>query len=174
MTGDFREAMSRFPSGVTIVTTVDALGRHWGLTASAFTSVSADPRMVLVCVDQRADSHEALAASERFAISILASHHEEVARRFATKGADKFGSAGFAVGSLGLPVVMDALVVLECRTAGRLPAGDHTVLLGEVNAVRLGTEAAPMVYYGRNFRELDPNRPRRPAPSLAFALPDWP
>jgi flavin reductase ActVB len=149
----FSEAMRRFPSGVTIVTTVDGTGLRWGFTASAFAFVSREPPQVLVCLDCSANCHSSFSVAERFAINILSADHAKLARRFATKGIDKFGPEAFELGELRLPILPDALVVLECRTVARLPGGDHTILLGEAVSARLQA-GAPAVVYDRRFWRL--------------------
>jgi flavin reductase ActVB len=93
----FREAMSRFPSGVTLVTTVDADGDPRGFTATAFAGVSVEPPLVLTCLDRTADCHSAIFAARAFAVNILGSQHRALALKFATKGADKFAGAPFTV-----------------------------------------------------------------------------
>jgi flavin reductase ActVB len=157
----FREAMRRFPSGVTIVTTVDGAGRRWGFTASAFAFVSREPPQVLVCLDCSANCHPTFSVAERFAVNILGAEHAELARRFATKGIDKFGPDAFELGELRLPVLRDALVVLECHTAARLSGGDHTILLGEAVSTRLQA-GAPAVVYDRRFWKLTEASSTRP------------
>lgn len=164
----FREAMWRFPSGVTIVTTVDGEGRPWGFTASAFAFVSREPPQVLVCLDCSANCHPSFREAERFAVNILTAEHAELARRFATKGIDKFGPRSFEPGELRLPVLRDALVVLECRTAARLPGGDHTILLGEAVSIRLRA-GAPAVVYDRRFWKLTEAQAAQPQPTTTGA-----
>lgn len=152
-TGDFRAALARFPAGVTVVTTVDPAGTRWGFTASAFCSVSADPAMVLVCLANDADCYPAFAAAERFVVNVLAHQHEGVAHRFATKGADKFAPGGFSTSSLGLPVLDEAVAVVQCRVATRVAGGDHTILVGAALDAYAGT-GEPAVYVDRSFRRL--------------------
>ncbi|MFJ5305822.1 flavin reductase family protein [Streptomyces sp. NPDC088350] len=150
---DFRAAMSRFPSGVVVVTTRCGDGTPRGFTASSFCSVSLDPPMVLVCLANSADSAPSFESCDRFAVSVLAPAHRPLAVRFATKGTDKFASEGLALSPDGLPTVERALSELDCAAHARHPAGDHTVLIGRVTGVRLG-EGSPMVYYDRAFRTL--------------------
>src|SRR4051812_11360247 len=94
----FREAMAKFASGVTIVTTADSDGAWWGFTASAFSSLSLTPPLILVCLAASAESHPAFAAAAGFIVNVLGSEHEELALRFATKGADKFQGDTFRRG----------------------------------------------------------------------------
>lgn len=148
---DFRDAMARFAAGVTVVTTVDAEGRLVGFTASAFSSLSLTPPLVLVCLDKRADSWDTFMQAQQFTISILAAGQGDIAMRFATKGIDKFDGAAMVAGDVtGLPLIQNALVHLECRMYDRPDAGDHTILVGEVlRAATYGDE--PLLHFNRNF-----------------------
>ncbi len=158
----FRDAMARFASGVTIVTTVAPDGSPRGYTASAFTSLSVDPPMVLSCLAEEAECHEVFVAAETFAVSILGPQHEDLAMRFATRGADKFGGGEFSDGSLGLPVLSNAIATVECRLEGLFPGGDHTILTGLVEHCTVGGGPA-LVYFMREFFEISEPKP---APAL--------
>ena len=133
---EFRHVLSHFASGVTVVTTWDKDDRPTGLTVSAFTSVSLEPPLVLVCVDHRAHCYPALRASDRFAVNVLAAEHEAVARRFAASEPDKFAAVDHTLGPRGLPLLPEALAHLECRTIYAYPGGDHTIFVGEVESAR--------------------------------------
>lgn len=130
----FRHAMRRFASGVCVVSTGAGEARR-GMTVSAFSSVSAAPPMILVCLNRSASSHEALVAAERFGVSILAAGQEEVALRFAGQrglsGAARF-DAGWSAHPAGVPVLAGALQGLVCATEARHGAGSHTILVGRV------------------------------------------
>src|SRR5436190_8717985 len=108
----FRAAMARFASGVTVVTTQDERHRPYGFTASSFCSVSLEPPLILVCLAREAYSYRAFASSARFAVSILQAHHTDLARTFATPGADKFEGCALSRTPSGLPVVNGALAVI--------------------------------------------------------------
>lgn len=152
----FRNAMAQFASGVTVVTTRDVDGVPWGFTASAFSSLSLDPPLVLVCLEKKADSHPAFERADQFAVSILAEHQGDTALRFATRGADKFGGLDMVEGeATGLPLVPDAMVHLECRIHDRLPGGDHTILIGEVLTARI-EDKPPLLHYNRRFGAFQP------------------
>lgn len=147
----FRDAMSQFASGVTIVTTRDAEGSPVGFTASAFSSLSLNPPLVLVCLDKGADCYSAFAAADSMAISILAAGQTEIALRFSRRGADKFGPGGLSDGPLtGMALVNGATVHLECSFAEKLDGGDHTILVGKVLAAKT-IDSVPMVHYNRHF-----------------------
>lgn len=150
---DFREALARWASGVTVVATT-LEGRRYGLTASSFTSVSLSPPLVLVCVDRRAESCDALLRSGRFGVSLLAADQQDDALRMARADQDKFDGLRFRDGEhLGQPLLEGALAHLECRLFRADEAGDHLLFLGEVCAVNVA-EGAPLLYFQRRFRGL--------------------
>lgn len=147
----FREALARFASGVTVVTTRTDEGTPVAFTASAFSSLSLDPPLILVCLDRRADSYPAFVAAEHFAVSILAAGQAEQARRFAAKGTDKFaGAAVHRSEATGLPLVPGATAHLECRAYERVDGGDHVILIGEV-LTAVSSDAGPLLHFNRQF-----------------------
>ncbi|MGC5015300.1 flavin reductase family protein [Streptosporangium sp. DT93] len=150
---EFRAALARFPSGVTIVTARGERAGSHGLTVSAFCSVSAEPPMVLVCIARSARTLPAVHESGRFAVSMLRRHHDAVARLFATTSPDKFQGTWGSLTPDGPPVVPDALFSLECTVHSALPAGDHEVVIGAVQAYSV-RDGAPLVYYQRAFHPL--------------------
>jgi flavin reductase ActVB len=147
----FKEVFSRYPSGVVIVTTRTADGEAKGFTASSFTSVSADPPLVLACLNLTAECYPAFAAASHFAIGILRPHHQDLAERFARRGGDKFAESRFVDGPHGLPVIPDALATLICAKAYDYPGGDHVILVGAVLKSLLGDRGEGMVHYQRKF-----------------------
>ena len=149
----FREAMSSFPSGATIVTTSDSDGRWWGFTASSFCSVSMDPPLVLTCLANTAQCFPAFAEAARWNIHVLQHQHADLAMRFATRGAPKFDGAGFQPDADGLPFLKDVSISLRCTTYSKVDGGDHVVLIGRVEEVGLGEEM-PFVYFRRKFHSL--------------------
>jgi flavin reductase (DIM6/NTAB) family NADH-FMN oxidoreductase RutF len=151
---EFRHVLGHFASGVAIVTTHDPDGRPVGLTATAFTSVSLDPPLVLVCVDLTARCYAALSACSRFAISILGAHQEGRSQRFASNADDKFDGAVPPAGRLGLPLIEDALAHIECEKVAAYPGGDHTIFVGRVEAARAGAGDPLLHYRGRYDRLL--------------------
>ncbi|MCW2750525.1 MAG: putative NADH-dependent flavin oxidoreductase [Aeromicrobium sp.] len=149
----FREAMSAFPSGVTIMTTIDADGQQRGFAASSFCSLSMDPPLVLVCLGKDAQCHDAFLDSDQWAIQVAASGHVDLISRFATKGADKFGGGEFQTDHRGVPILADASVLLGCTAYARYDGGDHTILIALVESVAL-CESSPVLYFQREFRHL--------------------
>ncbi len=152
---DFRHVLGHFASGVTIVTTFDADGRPTGLTASAFTSVSLDPPLILVCVDHKSQSYPALRESGRFAVNILQIDQQELSRRFATTRLDKFDGVAFRPGAeLAVPLIEGALAQLECATVSAHVEGDHTIFVGRVERAHTGRDGGPLLYYRGRYHRL--------------------
>jgi flavin reductase ActVB len=147
----FKEVFARYPSGVVIVTTRTAEGEAKGFTASSFTSVSADPPLVLTCLNLSAECYPAFKVAQNFAISILRPHHQDIAQLFAKRGADKFVPGQFVDGPYGLPMVSDSLATLICAKAADYPGGDHIIIMGEVKSIELGSAGEGMVHYQRRF-----------------------
>lgn len=150
----FLDAMARFPSGVTIVTTSDLDGRWWGFTATAFCAVSLEPPLVLVCLANSAECHPAFTHAQNWVVNVIHSDHADLARRFATRGADKFTEAGFKADENGQPMLGDACATLRCSLFARYQGGDHTILVGKVEEVRLGSGQIPAIYFSRGIRPL--------------------
>jgi flavin reductase ActVB len=147
----FRDALARFASGVTVVLTRNGDGAFVGFTASAFSSLSLDPPLVLVCLQKDADCYPAFMQAEAFTVSILAEGQAHLAHRFATKSIDKLNGTPLAqAGVTALPRIEGVSAWLECRMHSRYDGGDHTILVGEVLDARdAGTE--PLLHYNRTF-----------------------
>lgn len=143
----FRRVMGSFASGVTVVTVLDSNGIPTGFTASAVTSLSLDPRMLLVCVSQHSATLVAVQAAGRFVVNILGSHQQEVAQQFATRKADRFGGVRWRAGQeTGAPIIDGSLAYAECVLLNTCQGGDHVILMGEI----LGGdahEAEPLLYF---------------------------
>ncbi|MEX2080308.1 MAG: flavin reductase family protein [Dehalococcoidia bacterium] len=148
---DFRNAMSKFASGVTIVTTHAPDGTPVGFTASAFSSLSLNPPLALVCLDRTAECFDAFMATDTFGISILQHGQDGLAMRFATRGADKFGSGDLSPGAVtGTPLVDAAIARIECNVHERFDGGDHVVIVGEVVSAAV-QDGEPLLHYARQF-----------------------
>jgi flavin reductase ActVB len=148
---DFRNAMARFASGVTVWTAKDVDGRLSGFTASAFSSLSLDPPLVLVCLDKGANSYAAFASCETLAVSILAEGQDDIAMRFAKRDIDKFEGIAVVKGDVtGLPLIEGAMVHLECRAHSRFDGGDHTIIVAEVLRAS-SNDKQPLLHFNRQF-----------------------
>lgn len=148
-----RAILRHFAAGVTVITSVNEDGTPAGMTATAFSSVSLSPPMVLVCVAATAHTRRAIEGRGAFAVTLLAASQETVARRFASKATDKFEGVAWHPGSTGVPVLDGALATVECRVSRTVEAGTHIVIIGEVLA---GSHAGgePLVYYDGTYRLL--------------------
>ena len=153
---EFRTALRSFAAGVTVVTTRDREGRPSGLTASAFTSVSLEPPLVLVCVDHAATAHPDFVARGWFAINVLRREQEALSRRFAVSGGDKFRGVPCHEGQAGLPLIDGALATLECRIVETHEAGDHTIFIGQVESADVAA-GRPLVYFHGGYHSLAPD-----------------
>ena len=155
---DFRRVLSHFASGVTIISACAPDGRPTGLTASAFTSVSLEPPLILVCVAHSAQSYPVLMESERFAVSFLTAEQQEASRRFSTSKIDrfaKFDGVPYRISELKLPILTEALAHVECVTVNRHVEGDHTVFIGRVEACGT-TDGEPLLYFRGKYASLAP------------------
>jgi len=149
----FVEIMASYPAGVAIVTTLDADGTPRGLTTTAVSSVSAEPPLLLVCVDLTSRTLPALREGGRFVVNFLREGRSELARLFASKEDDKFEHVRWQATASGMPFLAeDALAWAECVTVQELEPGDHVVLLGQVEeGGGAADEDAPLMYYRRSW-----------------------
>jgi flavin reductase (DIM6/NTAB) family NADH-FMN oxidoreductase RutF len=149
--------MSHFASGVTIMTTT-AAGRMHGMTVSAFASQSLDPLLILVSVERSTTMHRLVAESRAFAINILDEGGESTARFFADNARLKgpeFREAGYHLGVTGSPILEEATGYLEATIEQTLDAGDHSIIVGRVVALKVvRDDAAPLIYYRSRYRGL--------------------
>ena len=144
---DFRRVLGHFATGVTIVTACDGQGKPTGLTASAFTSVSLEPPLILICVAHTSQSYPALRDGGRFAVNFLGNKQEDASRRFATsKIVDKFEGVAYHMSEMGLPILTDSLAHVECVTVNTHVEGDHTVFIGRVDACG-ASDGEPLLYF---------------------------
>lgn len=150
---EFRSAMSRFASGVTVVTTQNESNQPHGMTVSAFASLSLEPPLVLVCIDKRTSIHSLLAEGHYFAVNVLAEEQEIVSRRFASRDTDRFSGTGYADGITGVPMLSDVLAAIECRVVYTYPGGDHTIVVGEVERT-IVSDGKPLIYFRGGYTEL--------------------
>jgi flavin reductase (DIM6/NTAB) family NADH-FMN oxidoreductase RutF len=152
---DFRATMARFASGVTVVTTTLDQS-YFGLTVSAFCSVSLTPPLILVSLDLTSQTFPIIRQSGVFAVNILAQEQEPLALRFASKDQQRktFADIPLRVGETGAPLFAESLARIECRLAGMYPGGDHALMLGEVvhvDASAASLAKAPLLYYRSSF-----------------------
>jgi flavin reductase (DIM6/NTAB) family NADH-FMN oxidoreductase RutF len=138
---------------VTVITTRDQAGRPFGLTANAVTSLSLVPPLLLICVDRKAETFPHFFDSKIFVLNILAEDQEEVSRRFASSGGEKFAGLDYRLGKLGTPVLSGTLGHIECRIIETIEGGDHVIHIGEVDEVEW-REGRPLLFYRGKYGRL--------------------
>jgi len=153
---EFRKAMGCFATGVTIITLDDG-GQVHGMTANAFTSVSLDPQLALVCVDHKAQTHAHLHAKKRFGVNVLAENQQAISEYYSdpdrTPPDVAKAGASFDRTRHGTPVLHGALAYLECRLHTAQDAGDHTIFIAEVEDVVV-REGSPLLFFRGKYRQI--------------------
>jgi len=149
---EFRDIIGRFATGVTVITT-EHESRLYGTTASAVSSLSLEPPMLLVCLNKSSTTGQAITTARRFAVNILSEGQVDAAMRFAGKG-DKFAGVPVARGHAGQPLLEEALANLECRVVEEVTGGTHSVFLAEVEHAT-GRHGAPLAYFRGQFGRLE-------------------
>jgi flavin reductase (DIM6/NTAB) family NADH-FMN oxidoreductase RutF len=152
---EIRDVLASFPAGVVVVTAMAPDGSPRGLTVSAFCSVSAEPPLVLVCVDKTSNTLPAIQHSGAFTVNILAGGREEVARNFASKRDNKFAAVAWRPWQDAAPagpiLHEDVAAFLVCVVERVVEAGDHWVFIGEVVEVERADESRLLLYHRRSF-----------------------
>lgn len=153
----FRDVLARFATGVAVVTSPGPDGPH-GVTVNAFTSVSLDPPLVLICIERNRYSHTVLEQSGIFAVNVLAVGQEDLSRYFSSttrpEGPEAFRGVSYRRAGAGAPLIDGCLAYLECRITARYPGGDHTIFVAAVESAEVQPGRRPLVYYNRGYRAL--------------------
>lgn len=155
-TDEFRGALSRFPSGVTIVS-IKAGENIYGMTVSAFASISPEPPLIMVSIDNGKYSEQLLKTEgAKFAVNILSEDQSELSNRFAwVNDEDRFAEGDWSMSETGAPVLNNALAWLDCSIYDYHVAGTHTIYIGEVKASKtIDDKKPPLIYWDRDYREL--------------------
>ena len=155
---DLRRVMSQFATGITVVTTLDRSGVPAGMTANSFASVSLDPPLILLCVDQHIEFFRVITEADHFCVNFLTAAQESLSRQFATRGIDKFAGVEYEAGKTGVPVLRGTLGHVECSRYELLPGGDHIIVLGKVEFLNCAG-GEPLMYFGSRYRLLQPGEP---------------
>ena len=150
----FKKALRGWATGVTVVTSRAGEKVH-GMTVSAFSSVSADPPLVLVCANRASTTHGIIEEGGVFAVNILAEHQQEVSNLFASSKYEdsRLERVSWTEGTTGAPLIDEALVSLECRVRSAHHEGSHTIYIGQVESVH-ASDANPLLYYKGGYRSL--------------------
>lgn len=156
---DLRQAMSRFATGVTVVSAPGTVSQPQAMTANAVASVSLDPPLVLVCVEREARFHDAVVAGDAFGLSVLSAAQRRISDWLATRGRPLVGQldqvAHHAGPVTGVPLVDGALSTLECAVASMHEAGDHTIVVGHVLAAVVDPVGGdPLIWFRSSYRRL--------------------
>lgn len=147
----YRNALGTYPTGVTVVATVDRQGHPVGLTVNSFASVSLDPPLVLWNLGRDSTQLGDFRAASYFSVNVLAEHQVAISHRFAQSGGGKFEGLQFTRGLGGVPLLADCLAHLECATEARHDGGDHVIFIGRV--LRFDSrEGEPLVYHRGRYR----------------------
>jgi flavin reductase (DIM6/NTAB) family NADH-FMN oxidoreductase RutF len=148
---NYRKALGQFATGVTVITTRAIDGGSVGLTANSFSSVSLDPPLVLWSLSRQSSSLADFIGASHFAIHVLAADQHYLSRRFSTSHPDRFSGVDYAQGTAGIPLLNGAIARFVCRNVRQYDAGDHVILIGEVEKYDL-LEGNPLVFHSGEYR----------------------
>ncbi|MEY2618223.1 MAG: hypothetical protein RL522_1225 [Pseudomonadota bacterium] len=160
-----RHALGAFVTGVTVITTRDAAGKAYGLTANSFNTVSLEPPLILWSQSKRAGSYSVFKGTDEFAISILAEDQADLSTRFASPIEDKFEGVAVDDTFCGLPVIQGSSAWLHCRSVSQFEGGDHTVYIGEILKFARA-DRPPLVFGGGRYLVARPFNETAQAESL--------
>ena len=153
---DIRTVMRYFASAVTVVTSALDTGELFGLTVTAFTSVSLDPPLVLICIRNESTATNLFKKSMRFCVNILTEDQQAISEKFSLAGeAGRFQNLDYYFGKGGSPIIRNCIGFIDCKIASFLAAGDHTIFFGEAVDV-FGDDKRPLLYLNRRYVKLVP------------------
>jgi flavin reductase (DIM6/NTAB) family NADH-FMN oxidoreductase RutF len=150
---ELRRVMGHYATGVTVITTFSKEGKLHGLTANAVSSLSLEPPLLVVCVDKKAESYPCFEESGVFTVNILADDQEDLSRRFAVSGGEKFEGVAYRRGGNGAPILHGVLAHLECKVHAAYEGGDHTIYVGLIEEAET-RDAKPLLFYRGGYRAL--------------------
>jgi flavin reductase ActVB len=149
---NFKDCMSKWPTGVSVITTVDDLGTQYGFTANSFASVSLDPMLVSFCLSKSSPTLVQINNSRKLVVSLLSNTQENIARQFATSQIDKFLGVEYEIAPLTkCPYIIGSLGWMECELCFRYPGGDHDILVSKVISLALDNTKSPLIYFDRKY-----------------------
>lgn len=155
----YRQVLGQFATGITVIVTRSPQGFH-GMTANSFTSVSLEPPMILVCIDQKAQTFQYLSRAAAFSISILEANQKDLSQVFANPqpSSDPFQSIAVQHTQAGIPYLSSGIAHLGCHVEASYPAGDHKIVVARVDEFGASHSREPLIFYGGQYRTLTPNR----------------
>lgn len=151
----FKKALGLFATGVTVITGSTPNGKPVGLTANSFTSVSLKPPMILVCLGNKTRCIKAFTEGERFVVNILKENQRVLSDMFAGPQKNKFKNQPYVTWKSNCPILSGCLVNLECLRVNVFEAGDHIILLGEVERIEYSTNGRPLLYYKSEYLQIE-------------------
>ena len=154
----FRQALSQFATGITVITTRLADGSFRGLTASSFNSVSLDPPLVLWSLGNAANSMPIFSGNSHYVINVLSSDQAHLARSFSRRAPDPFEGVEYELSRTGQPILKGVTAWFECHNRSRYPEGDHVIFVGEVEQCAF-LPKAPLVFHNGQFCSTDSSAP---------------
>ncbi|WP_295525111.1 flavin reductase family protein [Novosphingobium sp. Chol11] len=150
----FRDVLGTYPTGVCVITSVEADGRRHGLVVGSFTSISLDPPLVGFFPDKRSSTWPRIEAAGRFCVNVLGAEQLELCRRFAARSDDKFAELAHDHSPSGMPVFEDAIAWIDCRIEQVTEIGDHWLVVGAVEALGKRDEGTPLLFFRGQYHDL--------------------
>jgi flavin reductase (DIM6/NTAB) family NADH-FMN oxidoreductase RutF len=151
----FRDVLGTYPTGVCVITSVNADGERHGLAVGTFTSISLDPPLVGFMPDKRSASWQAIERTGAFCVNILGAGQQPLCARFATRGGDKFEGVAHGASPGGLPLLDAVLAWIECDIAQVIELGDHYLVVGAVRALERCSDEAPLLFFRGGYHSID-------------------
>lgn len=155
----FRHVMGHFPSGVSLVTGIADDGPA-GLAVGSFMAVSLEPQMIAICPGLGSSSWPRVRSSGGFCVNILGEHQQELCRRFAISGGDKFAGLRWEPAPSGSPVIEDTIAWIDCELESEQKAGDHWLVLGTVLDMDVNSTRNPLLFHRGEFERLASSAPQ--------------
>jgi 3-hydroxy-9,10-secoandrosta-1,3,5(10)-triene-9,17-dione monooxygenase reductase component len=152
----FRRVLGHFPTGVCVITAMQADGRPVGMAVGSFTSVSLNPPLVAFFPDRSSSSWPKIEAAGHFCVNVLAEHQESVCRAFASKAEDKFAEIPYRLSAKGVPILEDIIAWIDCDLHAIHEAGDHFIVLGEVHALDVEQPHKPLLFFQGVYGQFSP------------------
>jgi flavin reductase len=169
----FRKAMGSFPTGVTVVTVASDDGNMHGVTVNSFSSVSLDPMLVLICLDETSRAVGLIERAGAFVVNVLSAGQQDVSGWFADRhrpvGSAMFDAVPLEPGVTGCPVLAGAAASFDCRLRQSYRAGDHLIVLGEVVALVYRPRLEPLIFHAGTYKSLEHQSRRGRTAARRFA-----
>lgn len=152
--GEFRDAMGKMPTGVTVLTAQCPSGEVIGVTVNSFTSVSLNPPLISFCLNRSLQSLPAFKKAEGFAVNVLREDQSDLSRNFSKSLGDKWSSVDYTLSALSNPIIAKSIAVFECHLFREYECGDHIIFLGHVEHLTSNREGLPLVFFDGEYTGL--------------------